>query len=197
MHKRFYAFKSFLTGMVCFLVLSLNTAVSAAENIPLRYFMQPEGVKGSETPYGNNTAFGRYVQAGDAKIYYEIYGQGTPLFVFHGGGVGSSYELGCLIDALRKDFMVIVISTRGHGRSEIGYSPLSYEQKADDMLAVMQEITDKPAAILGFSDGAYTAYKLAVMHPERVERLVAIGAGTLKAGYFSCDQMPCTSFGRR
>ena len=48
--------------------------------------------------------------------------------------------------------------TRGHGRSEIGHSPLTYEQKAEDMLAVIKEITNEPAVLLGFSDGAYTAY---------------------------------------
>lgn len=150
----------------------------------MRYFMQGDK-PGSKTPYGNNQAVGKYLQVGDAKIYYEVYGEGKPVFIFHGGGVGSSYELGKIIDDLRENFQVIAISTRGHGRSEIGNSPLTYEQKADDMVAVMKEITSAPAQIVGFSDGAYTAYKVAVMYPERVERIVAIGAGTLKPGFFS------------
>lgn len=158
-----------------------------AEETPLRYFTQPAGVQGSRTPYGDNAACGRYVQAGDARIYYEVYGEGEPLFVFHGGGVGSPYEMGGMLDRLRDRFKVVVVSTRGHGRSEIGHSPLTYEQKAQDMLAVMDEITDRPARVLGFSDGAYTAYKLAVMHPERVERVAAIGAGTLEPGYFPAE----------
>lgn len=166
-------------------VLSGPIENTAEQRSQLRYFTQPEGAKGSDTPYGDNGAAGKYVQAGDAKIYYEAYGEGRPLFVFHGGGVGSPYELGQMIDEHRKDFKVVVVSTRGHGHSEIGHTPLSYEQKADDMLAVIRAVTEKPAPILGFSDGAYTAYKLAAMHPELVERIVAIGAGTLKAGYYS------------
>ena len=62
------------------------------------------------------------MQADDAKIYYEVYGKGKPLFVFHGGGVGTPYEMGQMIDNLRKDYQVIVVSTRGHGRS--GNRPL-------------------------------------------------------------------------
>lgn len=151
----------------------------------IRYFMQAPGAKGSDTPYGNNTVAGHYVQAGDARIYYEIYGKGKPLFVFHGGGVGTPYETGQMIDNLRKNYQVIVVSTRGHGRSEIGHSELTYEQKANDMLAVIKEVTDEPAILLGFSDGAYTAYKVASMYPECIERIVAIGAGTLKPGFFS------------
>ncbi len=149
--------------------------------------MQPENVRGSATPYGVNDAAGHYVQAGDARLYYEVYGSGAPFFVFHGGGVGSPYELGCVIDALRRDFQVVVVSTRGHGRSEIGHAPLTYAQKAEDMLAVMRAVTDKPAPVLGFSDGAYAAYALAATHPEAVERIVAIGAGTLQPGLVQPD----------
>ena len=156
----------------------------------LRYFTQPEGVQGSTTPYGDNAAVSRMVQAGDARIYYEVYGDGQPLLVLHGGGVGSPYELGRMLDQLRKQYRLIVVSTRGHGHSEIGHAPLTYEQKAEDVLAVLrQECAEQgntePVPVLGFSDGAYSAYKLAAMYPDWVERIVAIGAGTLKAGYYS------------
>lgn len=180
--------KGMIACILCAAAVLSGAAASLAEELlQFRYFSQPKGVSGSNTPYGGNAAHGKYVQAGDAKIYYEIYGSGRPLFVFHGGGVGSPYEMGRMIDALRKGFKVIVVSARGHGRSEIGHTALSYEQKVEDMLAVMRKETDKPASILGFSDGAYTAYKVAVMYPESVERIAAIGAGVLKAGYFNAE----------
>ena len=148
-----------------------------------RYFMQGDA-KGVKTPYGDNLKFGNYVQADDAKIYYEVYGKVTPILILHGGGVGSPYEMGKLIDDLKKNHKVILMSTRGHGRSEIGNSPMTYEQKANDALEVLNAVTDEPVQVIGFSDGAYTAYKLAAMYPARVERITAIGAGTLQAGYF-------------
>ena len=153
----------------------------------MRYFMQGDSV-GSATPYGDNLKVGDYVQASDAKIYYEIYGAGEPILILHGGGVGSPYELGKILDELKKSHKLIVMSTRGHGRSEIGYEPLTYKQKADDTLAVLDAVKIfEPIQILGFSDGAYTAYEIAALYPERVERITAIGAGTLKAGYFSSE----------
>lgn len=152
-----------------------------------RYFTQQKGAYASSTPYGNNLSVGHYAQTPDAKIYYEIYGQGKPLFVLHGGGVGTPFEMGQLIDTLRENYQVIVVSTRGHGKSEIGNTPITYEQKAEDMIAVMNEVTKEKAVLLGFSDGAYTAYKVASMFPDRVERIVAIGAGTLEPGYFQGD----------
>ena len=167
-----------------FCLIFLVSASTLAIAHPLRYFAQPPEAQVSATPYGNNSKAGHYIQSGDAKIYYEIYGTGEPLFVFHGGGVGSPYELGQIIDQLRDKYMVIVVSSRGHGHSEIGHAPISLKQKAEDMLAVMRKITSKPAPVLGFSDGAYTAYELAASHPEAVEKLAAIGAGVLKPGFF-------------
>ncbi len=185
MKKRFFvAFLGVLAVLGSVLGLAGQTAAS-----PIRYFMQPESVAGSDTPYGNNPAVGRYAQTEDAKIYYEVYGEGKPVFVFHGGGVGTPYEMGKMIDCLRQTHQVVVVSTRGHGRSEIGHTPLTYEQKAVDMLAVMREVTDAPATLLGFSDGAYSAYKVAALYPEAVERVVAIGAGTLRKGFFPAGSL--------
>ena len=148
----------------------------------MRYFMQGDAA-GSPTPYGDNGGF--YVTAGDAQIYCEVYGTGEPILIMHGGGVGSPYELGKLLDELQTTHKLIVMSTRGHGHSEIGHESLTYKQKADDALAVLDAVKiSAPVQILGFSDGAYTAYELAALYPERVERITAIGAGTLKAGYF-------------
>ena len=174
--------KNFSRFVFAVCVFTLLTSSAFAED--LRYFMQPENVKISSVPYGNNLSCGKYVQADDAKIYYEIYGEGKPVFVLHGGGVGFAYEMGQFIDKLRADFQVVSVSTRGHGRSEIGNSPMSFEQKANDIIAVMREITKQPAILIGFSDGAFTAYKIASMYPESVERVVAIGAGTLRKGFF-------------
>ena len=175
--------KKFLIGLLSLSLIGGSDMVEAA-----RYFMQFD-TKGVKTPYGDNLKAGNYVQAGDAKIYYEVYGQGEPILILHGGGVGSPYEMGKLIDELKKNHKVVIMSTRGHGRSEIGHSPLTYEQKSTDALTVLNTISQEPVQILGFSDGAYTAYKLAAMYPARIERITAIGAGTLKAGYYSADSL--------
>ena len=171
--------KKFFVPLICASLLIGSSTADAA-----RYFMQGDA-KGSSTPYGDNLKVGNYVQAGDAKIYYEVYGKGSPVLILHGGGVGVPYEMGKVIDDLKNNHLVIVMSTRGHGRSEIGHSPLTYEQKANDASAVVKAVTNKPVKVIGFSDGAYSAYKFAAMYPAQVERIVAIGAGTLKAGYFS------------
>ena len=71
----------------------------------------------NETQYGNNPKAGHYANAGDAKIYYEVYGKGKTIVILHGGIFGSTYEMFQFIDSLKKNYQVIAISTRGHGRS--------------------------------------------------------------------------------
>ena len=158
--------------------LLLCAAVSfPAYSQGVHYFGQTDQDTVSQVPYGNNAAAGHFVKAGDARIYYEVYGKGEPVLVLHGGGVGCTYEMGRFIDELAKDHLVIAPSTRGHGKSEIGVKPITYAQKAEDMMAAVNQVTKKPMVILGFSDGAYTAYKIAAMYPDRVRKIVAIGAG--------------------
>lgn len=134
------------------------------------------GQENGRVPYGSNEATGHYLQAGDAKIYYEIYGsRGTTLVLLHGGLYGYIEEFGDLIGELSKTRRVIAIATRGHGKSEIGKQDFSYELFADDALAVIRQETQGKVDVLGFSDGAITSYTFAAKHPELVRKLVAIG----------------------
>jgi pimeloyl-ACP methyl ester carboxylesterase len=160
--------------------LFLLVGASASSQTPpvrMRHFMQSVPSPAGAIPYGNNAPAGRYVSTDDARIYYEVYGQGAPLVVLHGGVFGSTYEMGRFIDSLSGTYQVIAVSTRGHGKSEMGTTPLTYEQKADDVYAVIRAVTSDSVTVLGFSDGAYTGYKLASRYPARVRKLIAIGAG--------------------
>ncbi len=168
-----------IISLVSFLVfLTTSFAVWSATQTELRYFMQPQGVKGSDTPYGNNSSAGKYAKADDANIYYEVYGSGDPFVVLHGGGLGSTYEMGAFIDELRKNYQVIAISTRGHGKSQIGHTQFSLQQRADDIKAVLDDAKiTKPVLVLGFSDGGYAGYALAAYYPSMVKKLITIGSG--------------------
>ncbi|TRX02000.1 alpha/beta fold hydrolase [Flavobacterium gawalongense] len=167
-------------GVVVFIVYVVFCC-SAFGQKPLRHFMQPPNVI-NNIPYGNNPQAGHYVQSKDAKIYYEVYGKGQPIVVLHGGLFGSTTEMARIIDSLANDFQVIAISTRGHGKSEIGVEPLTLEQRANDVLAVIHEATKEKVMILGFSDGGFTAYKFGSMYPDKVKKMIVIGAGVLYPG---------------
>ena len=155
----------------------------------LRHFMQAGPSLAGEIQYGNNPKARHYVNAGDAKIYYEVYGKGQPIVILHGGIFGSTFEMYRFIDSLSKKYQVIAVSTRGHGKSELGTQPITYEQKANDVMSVIHAVTKDSVMVLGFSDGGYTGYKLASMYPGTVKKLIAIGATALYPGLrdFSFD----------
>lgn len=161
----------------------LNTYSQQKVQKPLRSFMQTIPSPANETQYGNNPKAGHYVNVGDAKIYYEVYGKGQPMVILHGGIAGSTYEMHQFIDSLKARYQVIAVSTRGHGKSEMGSALPTYRQKAMDALAVIEAVTKDSVTILGFSDGAYTSYFLAALHPAKVKKLIAIGAGEWKKGF--------------
>jgi pimeloyl-ACP methyl ester carboxylesterase len=156
------------------------------ESHTMKSFMS-NSLETSTIPYGNNPSAGHYANAGDTKIYYEIYGKGKPLVMLHGGIAGSTYEMRELIDHFSKYYQVIAISTRGHGKSGIGTQPHTYEQKAKDVVAVLNEVTKDSVTVFGFSDGGYTGYYLASLFPSKVKQMVIIGAAETQPGDYKIN----------
>ncbi len=128
-------------------------------------------------PYGNNPEAGHYINIGDAKIYYEIYGKGKPVVMLHGGVYGYIDEFSPFIQKLSGKYQVICIATRGHGKSEMGKDPFSYKQRADDAYKVIRHITQDSVILMGFSDGGMSGLKLAALYPELIRKLVVMGVG--------------------
>ncbi|MEP1258464.1 alpha/beta hydrolase [Algoriphagus sp.] len=157
-------------------LISLPSIGQQMEKNSIKSFMG-DPMQAGGVPYGVNQTAGKFVDVGDAKLYYEIYGTGIPLVILHGGGVGSIYEMHQFIDSLSQNFQVIAISTRGHGKSGLGNGPTTVVQKANDILAVVNAEKLDKVIVLGFSDGAYSGFSFASTYPEKIIKLIAIGAG--------------------
>lgn len=160
------------------LLFLLITSNIKAQKPLIRAFQPPNVV--NKIPYGNNSKAGKFAQTKDAKIYYEVYGKGQPVVLLHGGLFGSTIEFADFIDKLKVNYQVIAISTRGHGKSELGTESMTLEQRASDAMAVIEAVTKEKVTVIGFSDGGYAAYHFAKLYPERVKKMVVIGAGELK-----------------
>ena len=102
-----------------------------------------------------------HVEVAGAEIWYATYGEGAPVILLH-GGLGHSgnwgYQVPALLAAGRR---VVLIDTRGHGRSTRDAGPFTYTLLASDVMAVMDTLGIDQSAFIGWSDGACTSLILA------------------------------------
>jgi pimeloyl-ACP methyl ester carboxylesterase len=152
-----------------------QTGFSIGISIILFQILTCFGFAQEAPPYGANPDAGHYLKIDDAKIYYEVYGQGEPIVLLHGGLYGYIEEYKGIIPDLSRNYRVIAIATRGHGKSELGTQHLSYRLYAKDFAALIRNVSKQPVNVVGFSDGAIAAYHLAAEYPELVKRLIAVG----------------------
>jgi pimeloyl-ACP methyl ester carboxylesterase len=133
------------------------------------------------------------VEVNGASIWYAVFGPGDrgapPVVLLHGGLANSNYW-GHQVPALSEKHQVIVIDSRGHGRSTRSAQPYGYELMASDVLGVMDKLGVKQAAIVGWSDGAIIGLSLAMHHPDRVARLFAFAANSDPSGVKDVDKSP-------
>ncbi|MGI8477238.1 MAG: alpha/beta fold hydrolase, partial [Thermomicrobiales bacterium] len=85
-------------------------------------------------------AKGQTAKINGVEIYYEVYGKGEPVILLHGGLANGRYFVN-QIRALEGTYQVIVMDSRGHGRSSFDAQPISYELMASDVLGLMDRLT--------------------------------------------------------
>lgn len=119
-----------------------------------------------------------FVEVSGAKIYYGVHGAADPkrepVILLH-GGLGNSDHFAFQLPALTDKFQVIVVDSRGQGRSTLTKTKLTYHAMAEDVVAVMDTLGITRAHLAGWSDGGAIALDLAIHHPERVQRVFVIG----------------------
>ncbi|MBL6852180.1 MAG: alpha/beta fold hydrolase [Alphaproteobacteria bacterium] len=120
--------------------------------------------------HGSNRA-----EVNGVSIYYETYGSGPPVLVLHGAAAFLE-SMHHFITALAPTHTVIAVDSRGQGRSTDSADPLTYAAMGDDMIKLMDNLHIARADVVGWSDGGIIGLDMAIKHPDRVRRLVAIGA---------------------
>jgi pimeloyl-ACP methyl ester carboxylesterase len=109
-------------------------------------------------------------------MHYEIHGTGSPLVLIHGGGSTIKSTFGRILPLLAVKRQIIAVELQAHGLTEDRNTPLSFEQDANDVAALLQNLDITKADILGFSNGGQTALKLAITHPGLVRKLIVVSA---------------------
>lgn len=125
-----------------------------------------------ETTKSSLTFKNGYSDVNGIKMYYEIYGEGKPLVLIHGGGstIQSNFEKA--IPLFAKNRKVIAVELQAHGRTNDRNADLTFEQDADDVSTLLKNLNIDKADFFGFSNGGTTTLQIALRHPEIVDKIV-------------------------
>ncbi len=132
-------------------------------------------VQGQTTNYGNNSKAAKYYNVRGINIYTEQYGTGKPLVLIHGNG-GSISSMASIIPYFSKQYRVIAVDSRAHGKTIDTKDSLSFEMMADDVAALLDKMNISSAYVIGWSDGGIVAIEMAMRHPQKVIKFASTGA---------------------
>jgi pimeloyl-ACP methyl ester carboxylesterase len=113
------------------------------------------------------------IQINGHTIFYTVRGEGKPLLLIHGYGAGM-WVWEKQIDVLSRSYRVYALDLIGHGfsdRPKIPYTPETYIHFFRDF---MDGVEIEKAVLIGNSMGGGIAWAMAILYPERVDRLILI-----------------------
>jgi len=169
-----------LALLVLFMVLLATASPSRAD--PQWMILPP-------TPTLPKPESSGYKAVNGIRIWYAEFGRGEPVILLHGGLANAAYW-GNQVPALARRYRVIVMDSRGHGRSTRNDQPFGYDLMASDVMGLMDALKIRKAAIIGWSDGAILGLDIAIHHPERLTKLFAFAANSDPSGVADIDKSP-------
>ncbi len=117
-----------------------------------------------------------YAPVNGLKMYYEVHGSGDPVVMLHGAFMSILGDWTGWIAELSKTRKVIAIEMQGHGRTADIQRPMSAENLADDVAALLDYLKIPSADVIGYSMGGGVAMQCAIRHPKKVRKVVIISA---------------------
>jgi pimeloyl-ACP methyl ester carboxylesterase len=156
-----------LLPVLCLIAVAVASSAGAA----------PQWLTLPPTPNLPSAVRSGYAPVNGIRIWFAVFGQGSPVILLHGGLANADYW-GNQVPTLMKQYRVIVMDSRGHGRSTRNGQPFGYQLMASDVVGLMDYLKIPRAAIVGWSDGAIIGLEIAIRHPERVTKLFAFAANS-------------------
>ena len=123
----------------------------------------------------------RYTQVGSAHIAYQVVGDGpvdvvvAPGFISHLDLQWTMPTYTSFIERLTSFGRVILFDKRGTGLSDPSPDAARFDQRAEDIAAVMDGAGSEQAILFGMSEGGPLATLFAATHPQRVSKLILYG----------------------
>ena len=116
-----------------------------------------------------------YVLVNGLNMYYEIQGTGRPLVLIHGGVSTIDTNFGKVRPPLAKNWKTVAVELQGHGHTADIDRPLTFEQMAEDIAALLRQLQTENADFVGYSIGGGVGLRIAMRYPDLVRKLIVIG----------------------
>jgi pimeloyl-ACP methyl ester carboxylesterase len=130
-----------------------------------------------------------YAPVNGIRVWYAQFGKGEPVLFVHGGLANSNYW-GNQVRALSGRYHIIVMDSRGHGRSARNAQPYGYDLMSSDVIGLLDYLKIRKVALIGWSDGAIIGLDIAMHHPERLSKLFAFAANIDPSGVADASHSP-------
>ncbi len=113
-----------------------------------------------------------------STLYSEHHGaaSGRPAVLFLHGLGSSSADWEWQVPAFAERWRVITLDLRGHGRSPAPTGPMTVEDLAGDVAALLAQRDEPPVHVVGLSLGGCVALALGLHHPARVRSLTLVNS---------------------
>ncbi len=115
------------------------------------------------------------VSINGTNIYYEAYGQGSPLFLLHGYSQ-SSKSWREHVKHYSDEYQVFLVDLTGHGQSDAFTETLSIKKVAEDLHGLIRYLKLDKINAFGFSYGGDVLFQLALIDPSLIDSMVTIGS---------------------
>jgi haloacetate dehalogenase len=120
----------------------------------------------------------KVVETGETSIFVRMSGSGRPVLLLH-GFPQTHLMWRDVAPRLAQDLTVVCADLRGYGRSGCpasapDHSPYAKRAMALDMVRVMESLGFPSFGVAGHDRGGRVAYRMALDHPERVDRLAVL-----------------------
>jgi pimeloyl-ACP methyl ester carboxylesterase len=119
------------------------------------------------------------------KIHYVVEGRGEPVLLIHGftSDAQGQWVAPGIFKALAKDYRVIALDNRGHGKSDKPHDPKQYGlEMVEDAVRLLDHLKIDRVHVVGYSMGGMIACKLLVTHPDRLLTVTLGGSGGYREG---------------
>ena len=132
------------------------------------------------------------LDTGEARIHVQRVGSGPAVLLLHGFPQTSAMWREIAPD-LATRFSVVCADLRGYGASgcppsAVDHEPYSKRAMARDMVAVMTELGFERFSVAGHDRGGRVAYRMALDHQERVERLAVLDIVPIDSAWSRADE---------